>query len=277
MTHKELTWNTDDGIQIFGQYWTPENENIKAVICLVHGFGEHSSRYAHVADFFTKNNYALLTCDLRGHGKSKGARGHTTSYDALLNDVDILLGKAETLFPNTKKILYGHSMGGGIVANFILRRKSNIVGAILSSPFFKTAFEPPKIKIMAGKLFENLLPSLSLPSGLDASAISRDQKVVDKYTKDPLVHGKISAKMGMVLIDNGQWALDNASKLDIPVLMFHGTDDQLTSHNASESFANNAGEKIKFVSYPGLFHETHNEPEKSSVFAEMLQFCNSIT
>ena len=276
MIHKELTWNTDDGIQLFGQYWKPDDEKIKAVICLVHGFGEHSSRYVHVADFFTKNNYALLAFDLRGHGKSKGPRGHASSYDALLNDVDVLLAKADTLFPNCKKILYGHSMGGGIVANFILRRKSTIEGAILSSPFFKTAFEPPKIKIMAGKFFENLLPTLSLPSGLDVSAISRDQKVVDKYSKDPLVHGKISAKMGMILIDNGQWALDNASKLSTPVLMFHGTADQLTSFAASESFAQNAGDKIKFVPYEGLFNETHNEPDKATVLAEMLQFCNSI-
>ena len=105
MIHKELTWNTDDGIQLFGQYWKPDDEKIKAVICLVHGFGEHSSRYVHVADFFTKNNYALLAFDLRGHGKSKGPRGHASSYDALLNDVDVLLAKADTLFPNCKKIL----------------------------------------------------------------------------------------------------------------------------------------------------------------------------
>ena len=82
--------------------------------------------------------------------------------------------------------------------------------------------------------------------------------------------------MGKMLIEKGQWELDNPSKLSIPVLMFHGTADQLTSFAASESFAQNAGDKIKFVPYEGLFHETHNEPEKATVLAEMLQFCNSI-
>lgn len=276
MIHNELTWNTADNLKIYGQTWAPASKDIKAVVCLVHGFGEHSSRYEHVAAFLTKNQYALIAYDLRGHGKSKGQRGHTPSYEAMLNDVDLLLDQADILFPEKKKILYGHSMGGGIVANYILQRKSNIVGAILSSPFFKTAFEPPKLKIMAGKFFENIFPSLSLPSGLDASHISKDPKVVEKYKNDPLVHGNISAKMGMVLIDNGLWALENAHNLKIPVLLFHGSGDLITSHAASAQFAKNAGGLLKFVSFPNLYHETHNEPQKDMVFEEILEFCNQI-
>lgn len=276
MKHHELTWNTFDGIKIFGQYWTPDAQDAKAVVCLVHGMGEHSSRYEHVAQYLTDNGFVLLTMDLRGHGHSKGNRGHTPSYEALLNDVEKLLDEADELFPGKKKFLYGHSMGGGLVGNFILKRKRTIAGAILSSPYFKLSFEPPKVKIMAGKLFENLLPSLSLPTGLDANHISHDVEVVNKYKNDPLVHDKISAKMGMAVIDNGQWAIDHAASLSVPTLIYHGSGDQLTSHDGSKEFAQNAGKNARFVSLKDLYHETHNEVEKEQVFKMIVDFCNGL-
>ena len=182
MKNTILNWKSNDGLNVFGQKWENETDAPKAVICLVHGFGEHSSRYDHVAQFFTDNGYAMIAFDQRGHGRTEGKRGHFVSYDEVLNDVDNLLNQAEINFPNLPKILYGHSMGGNVVANYALKRQpKNIKGVILSSPFFNTAFQPPAIKLAAGRLMRNIFPSFSLPSGLDANDISRDKDVVKKY------------------------------------------------------------------------------------------------
>ena len=81
MKNTLLSWKSNDGLAIFGQKWESETIAPKAVICLVHGFGEHSSRYEHVAQFFTDNQYGVITYDARGHGKSEGKRGHFVSYD----------------------------------------------------------------------------------------------------------------------------------------------------------------------------------------------------
>lgn len=269
MNATELSWKTSDGINIYGKKWET-NMPIKAVICLMHGMGEHINRYEHVAQMFNNNGYAVIGCDQRGHGKSGGKRGHFPDFETFLNDVDSLLMQASMNFPDAKQILYGHSMGGNLVANYLLRRQPKITGAILSSPYFQLAFQPSKVTLAIGKLMKGILPALSLSSGLDSSAISRDTNEVKKYNNDPLVHDKVSAKMGIEMIETGQWAIDNAEKLTIPTLVYHGTADRLTSHHGSELFAEKTGKLVTFISLEGLYHETHNEPEKLEVFKKII-------
>ena len=138
MKNTILNWKSNDGLDIFGQKWENETVAAKAVICLVHGFGEHSSRYEHVAQFFTDNNYAVITYDARGHGRSGGRRGHFPSYDEFMNDIDNLLKQADNNFPNLPKIVYGHSMGGLTCLTFLMNNpKLNLTGAIFTAPFLK--------------------------------------------------------------------------------------------------------------------------------------------
>ena len=275
MNATELSWNTSDGINIYGKIWHT-NMPLKAIICIMHGMGEHINRYNHVAEMFTTNGYAVIGCDQRGHGKSGGKRGHFPDFETFLNDVDTLLMQASTHFPDAKQILYGHSMGGNLVANYLLRRQPNIAGAILSSPYFQLAFQPSAGKLKIGRLLKGIFPSLSMSSGLDANAISRDADVVKKYLNDPLVHDKVSAKMGIEMIETGQWAINNAEKLTIPTLVYHGTADRLTSHHGSELFTQNAGKLVTFISLEGLYHETHNEPEKKEVFKKIIFWLNDL-
>ena len=276
MKNTILNWKSNDGLEIFGQKWENETIPAKAVICLVHGFGEHSSRYDHVAQFFTDNNYAVIAYDHRGHGRSGGKKGHFVSYDEFMNDVENLVKQADANFPNLPKILYGHSMGGNVVANYAIKRNPKVAGVILSSPFFNTAFQPPAIKLAAGRLMRNLIPGFSLPSGLDVNSISRDKEVVKKYSEDPMVFDSISSKMGIELLEFGQEAINNAAQLKLPTLVFHGTADLLTSFESTKQFVANAGSNITFIPYEGLYHECHNEPEKELVLKNILIWCNNL-
>ncbi len=276
MKNTILNWKSNDGLEIFGQKWESETSTPKAVICLVHGFGEHSSRYEHVAQFFTDNQYAVIAYDHRGHGHSGGRKGHFVSYDEFINDVENLVKQADINFPNLPKIVYGHSMGGNVVANYGIKKQPKVAGIILSSPFFNTAFQPPAIKIAVGKFMRNLIPTLSLPSGLDVNAISRDKDVVKKYSADPMVFDIISSKMGIELIEFGQEAINDAAQLSLPTLVFHGTADQLTSFEATQQFVAKAGKNITFIPYEGLYHECHNEPEKELVLKNILNWCNNL-
>lgn len=275
MTATELSWKTSDGLTIYGKKWKT-NMPTKAVVCIMHGMGEHINRYEHVAEMFTTNGYAVIGCDQRGHGKSEGKRGHFPDFEIFLNDIDALLKTASIHFPDAKQVLYGHSMGGNLVANYLLRRQPKITGAILSSPYFQLAFQPSAGKLFIGKLLKGIFPTLSMSSGLDSSAISRDVDVVKKYNEDPLVHDKISAKMGIEMIETGQWAIDNADKLDIPTLVYHGTADRLTSHHGSELFTEKTGKLVTFISLEGLFHETHNEPEREDIFKKVILWLNAL-
>ena len=103
-----------DGLQLFFRHWLPENRVVSCV-CLVHGLGEHSQRYSHMADFMNSQAIAVLGFDLRGHGRSQGQRGHAPSLDALMADIQLLIEQSTGLFPDLPCFLYGHSLGGLLV------------------------------------------------------------------------------------------------------------------------------------------------------------------
>lgn len=271
MIHEEFSGKAIDSLEIYAQRWTPENE-VKAVICLVHGMGEHSGRYEHVARFFVEKGYAFLAYDHRGHGRSKGSRGHCPTYELLLGGVSDLLNKAEELYPGKPRFLYGHSMGGNVVLNYGLRKNPDIKGIIATGPWLKLAFEPPKIQVSVGKFIGKIWPGFTQSTKLESAAISRIPEEVEKYENDPLVHDKISTAMFFSCYDAGFWALENAANMKLPVLLVHGTADRLTSQPASEEFSKKASENVKFVAWQGLFHEIHNEPEKEQVFNTMLDW-----
>ncbi len=273
MQHFQFEWQTKDGLRLYAQGWQPETEPT-ATVCLVHGLGEHSGRYAHLAAFLNQTGYALLTFDLRGHGKSEGQRGHTPSYEALLDDISHLLEEAAERYPDRPRFLYGHSLGGNLVINHSLRRRPQLTGVIATGPLLRPGFEPPAWKLTLGKIMYSLWPTLSMANELDRQGLSRDPEVVRAYNNDPLVHGRISARLAMDVLQAGLWALEQATKFPLPLLLMHGDADRLTSAQASRAFAAQAGDVCTLRIWDGFYHEIHNEPEQEQVFEYLLEWLN---
>jgi alpha-beta hydrolase superfamily lysophospholipase len=269
MTHTEFSIDTQDGLQLYGQSWEPD-EKPKAVVCLLHGFKEHSSRYSHLAKALVNNAYSMFAIDLRGHGKSQGRRGDTPSYNALLDDIDQLYKTAEERYPDTPCYLYGHSLGGNIALNYIFSPRRKPAGAIISGPWLRLSFEPPAARVTLARIMNGIWPTFSQPVGLETAALSRDTQIVNAYENDPLVHDQISARMYLEIHMAGLRALDHAAKLSVPILLMHGSADRICSPDASGEFAASAGELCTFKLWDGFYHEIHNEPEKDEVFAYLL-------
>lgn len=258
-------WIASDGTGLFAQSWKPKGI-VKAVIALVHGLGEHSSRYAHWAAMFCRKEMAFVTMDLRGHGHSGGKKGHTPSYDMLMQDVQLLIDKSAELFPGVPVVLYGHSMGGNLVANYILIKNPGVSACIITSPWLKLSFDVPKAKLLAGKLVQGIFPSFSQPSGLIADNLCRDKKVVQDYMNDPLVHSKISITLFSSVYKNGLEAIRRAGDVSIPCLLVHGSDDQITSPKGSKEFAEGNPRRVTLKIWDAGYHELHNEPFQKEVF-----------
>jgi alpha-beta hydrolase superfamily lysophospholipase len=269
----ESGWENKDGTKFYVQGWEPE-ANPKAVVCLVHGHGEHVGRYTHVGEAFTNAGYVLTGFDERGHGKTSGARGYVPSYEAMMDDIADFMAMMEKRYPGLPKFLYGHSMGGNQVINFAMRRKPALTGVIATGPWLKLAFDPPAMQVFLGRMMNNIHPAFTQSSGLETSALSRDQKVVDAYNADPLVHDKISARLFVGMYESGLWAFDHAAEFPLPLLLMHGTGDRITSSQASAEFAKNAGAKATFRGWDGLYHEIHNDPEKAEVLKTMIDWMN---
>jgi alpha-beta hydrolase superfamily lysophospholipase len=167
-------------------------------------------------------------------------------------------------------------MGGNIVFNFLLRRQTDITGAIITSPWLKLSNEPPVILKKLVSALRWVLPNVTINSGLDTNAISTQTEEVKKYREDPLNHGRISFRLFHEIVFWGNWVIENASELVVPTLLMHGTADKITSPEASEHVFESNRDKINFVSWEGKFHELHNENVRHEVAEAIIRWMHQI-
>jgi acylglycerol lipase len=274
MRHFESSWVAKDGLKTYFQGWETEDKP-RAAVCLVHGLGEHSGRYLHVAEHLTAAGFTVLTMDLRGHGKSAGARGHIVSIDNFLDDIDFLLKQAEDRYPGKPRFLYGHSLGGILVLFYTLKRQPELAGVVATSSGLRTALEKQTAKVALSRTLAAFLPKLSMPSGLNAADISRDSDVVRIYQNDPLVHDRASLSFAKAMFDALPWTFQHAREFKPPLLLVHGTEDKIAFASGSQEFASLVPGDCTLKLWEGLYHETHNEPEKEQVLAFLISWLQS--
>ena len=239
--------------------------------------GDHSGWFKELVDFFVSNNLAVLTFDLRGHGKSDGKRGHISSYKVLMKDIDLLLNIAKENFKEVPLFLYGHSFGGNQVLNYELRYHPDIAGIIVSAPWLSLYSNPSKIKLYFTFFMSKIKPSFNVDNVVEGANLSHNPEIAINQKKDPLVHNFVSASLFSNAYKAGEWAIDNASKLDIPLLLFHGDLDKITSPIASEAFIKKAPANLTtFKLWKGLYHSLHNEISNRDIFINILNWVNYI-
>lgn len=271
----EWTWKSFDGLEMFARGWLPDG-NLKGVVYLVHGLGEHTGRYEHVGAAFNAAGYALLGADLRGHGKSGGARGHAPSWDAYFNDIDSMLVECERRYPSMPRFLYGHSLGGLIALSYSLSRKPNARGVIVSSPGLMSAIHEQKVKLLVAKILGSIAPTFTLPSELVNEHISRDPRVVQAYVSDPLVHDRITTSFGKAGLQATDLVFARAAQFPVPLLIAYGSADPIAFPRGSERFAALVPPALVTVKrYEGLYHEIHNEPEQAQVFKDYIAWLDA--
>lgn len=265
MPNFEFTRTAFDGIKLYYQGWEAEKKP-KGVICLVHGLGEHSGRYTHWGEMLNQAGYHLLSYDLRGHGKSGGKRGHVSSFLDYVRDTGALLGEAVKKYPGMPLFMYGHSLGGIITVEYVLRRKPKLNGVVVSALSIRTSLQEQKAKIMLSKILGSIIPKSTISSGLVPSTISRDPEVVRRYVDDPLVHHQVSLGWGKSALQTITWIDQHASEWTLPVLFMHGEKDELGYAEGSREYASKIKADCTLKIWPGMYHEVHNEPEKDEVF-----------
>ncbi len=255
--------------RLYRQSWQPDGDT-RAAVLLVHGLGEHSSRYGYVASSLTQRGFALHTLDHYGHGKSDGHGGHVPRFSVFLDGVTALLADVKETSADLPLFLLGHSMGGLITARFLMTRQDEFRGAALSGPAFKSDEAPPAFVLWLNRLLSALLPTLPMIA-LDPAMVSRDRAVVEAYVNDPLVHhGKLTSRLIAEMAKAMDDTLARAAEVTLPLLTMHGDADKLTSPDGSTEFHAGAGSSDKTLKiYPGLFHEIFNEPERDAVLADL--------
>jgi alpha-beta hydrolase superfamily lysophospholipase len=266
MKHLETAYKTHDGKELYLQAWMADAP--KAAMLLVHGLGEHSSRYLHLVEKLNEAGVSVFTFDGRGHGKSAKDKPDAffESADVYLKDIDALFGKVKSYSPGLPAFIYGHSMGGGLVAGYVLKYKPEAAGVVLSSPAIKEAEGTSKILIALSSMISKYFPKLKALK-LDANKVSRIPEEVQKYLQDPLVYTEaIPARTGYELLQLMNYIQGNASEFNLPVLLIHGSDDGLTNPKGSELLfekAKSADKTLKI--FPGGYHELINDLDRDEV------------
>jgi alpha-beta hydrolase superfamily lysophospholipase len=260
-----------DGRILNGVIRSP-GERIRGVIILVHGLGEHIRRYDQWGGYFVDAGFAFTGMDLPGHGYSDGRRGHFRFSD-LHEMITVLISECKKTFPGIPVIVYGHSLGGLIVLDYILRKKPAVKGAIVTSPLLKLAFEPDKFRLLLAKIVKYILPGLIQPTSLIADHLSHDPSVVEQYKNDALVHDKVSIGAFSDMMNSAAFSLSHSGDLKLPVVLLHGSDDLICSPEGSREFASGTS-FCDLKIWDSGHHELHNEPFRKDVFKYIMDWMN---
>lgn len=276
MKYFAFSFSSKDSLLLQGRVWLSQNSNPNGSVFLVHDLGEHSARYAHVGEEFSKKGYNFIGFDLRGHGLSEGKKGHASKFTDLINDIEQLICQTKKRFgfSRDKRILYGQGLGGNLVLNYILKRKPHVAGAIITSPVLSTHLTRTKVQVTWLNLIVNILPKIRFNNHIKSESLTRDLAYVNAYQKDVYNHRKISARLALETFRNGKYVLTNADSIDMPLLVMHGTSDRITPPTVSKSIAEKVGNMAKIVLWENAFHELHNDNDKELVLKTMIDWLN---
>jgi alpha-beta hydrolase superfamily lysophospholipase len=265
---------TDDGLALHLRVWPAGNPR-RGLVVLVHGLGEHIDRYDHVAQRLNALGFAVVGYDHRGHGRSPGPRGGMPCDDALCADLGRVLYAARESFPGPL-VLLGHSLGGLIAGRFVTEGLQPVPAKwwraidalVMSSPALDPGTSAVQKLLLA--MVAPALPNLAVNNGLKVDWISRDANVVKAYAADPLVHDRITGRLGLFFARQGPAVIAAAPRWTTPTLLMWAGADRCVSPMGSAAFAAAApGGIVTVREWPGLFHEIFNEPEQGDVLKVM--------
>lgn len=265
MSESELSIATADGKQLFTREWKPV-QAARAVIVLIHGLGEHSGRYPHVAAALNAAGYAVIAPDLRGHGHTAGIRGHIPSMAIAMEDIRRVIEEAGRRYPGLPQFLYGHSLGGSLVLKYILTIPSTLRGAIVTGPGLAVSTPVTGLKLAAARLLYRLAPSFTMPNGLDLTGLSSDPAVIQRVQSDPYYHTRASVQLGLDAIKQGEWLQTQTGQVPVPLLIMQGTADRVVNLAATRCFSKNITGDVTYREWEGWYHELHNEPGRAEFF-----------
>ncbi len=265
---------TDDGLALHLRTWPAERAR-RGVVVLVHGLGEHVERYDHVARRLAAQGWAVVGYDHRGHGRSPGQRGGMPADESLCADLGRVLYAAREAFPGPL-VLVGHSLGGLVAGRFVAEGLQPRPAAwwrpvdalVMSSPALDPGTNAVQKLLLA--VVAPMLPDLAVGNGLKVDWISRDARVVQAYAADPLVHDRITGRLGLFVARQGPAVIAAAPRWTTPTLLMWAGADRCVAPAGSAAFA--AGAPAAVVTareWPGLFHEIFNEPEQDAVLAAL--------
>ena len=267
MIERECTFQNADGITIGYREWLPDDGHIRAVVFILHGLGEHSGRYRHVAEPLTDVGFACYGIDHLGHGNSGGTRAYIPDAQLAIDDLDQLCGIVSAEHPELPALLFGHSMGSLIGLGFALQHPDRLHGvATTGTPLHGERNRPAWLVSLCLKA-ANYFPKLRLSPPGGPSVLTADKDMLREWLADPLIDkGMWRVGTSAALVRLARNICEQAHNLKLPLLIMHGEGDHLVPASGSAFLAEAAGSTdVTLKLYSDLRHELVNEVNREEI------------
>lgn len=241
------------GGRLFLRSWHPASAP-RGVVVICHGLNAHSGQYAWPAEQMAAAGYAVYAGDLRGRGKSDGARFYVEELGDWVADVALVVRTAKAREPGLKVVLLGHSAGGVVACLYAIDHQAEISGLVCESFAFRVP--APGFALSAIKGLAKIAPTLGVLK-LKMRDFSRDPEVVRRLEADPLTLNETQPAATIAALVRGTERLEaEMGRITLPLLILHGTADKATRPAGSEIFAREAGSPDKDLKlYEGHVHD----------------------
>ncbi len=303
MLHEVKFDSYNERDKVYGWIYVPASE-IKGVVQLVHGFGEHSRRYLHMIVALMDAGYVVAADDHVGHGKTAlendtwgnwGNKGPQT----MMEDEYRLMKLVKEKYPDLPYFMYGHSMGSIILRQFMAKYGNELAGAIICGtvgpdviPYAKGIellkplvdsgkgddSDPDLLGVLLGGLFERIEEVK-----LGNEWICHDPYVQMDHAMDPFDAFTQPTSNEALLqfiemveeVNSEEWAA--AVPLDLPIYNIAGDEDPCGAFGEGvrtvTGWLVNSDHNVEEKIYEGYRHEIHNYKDlKDEVEAEIVKF-----
>ncbi len=251
-----------DGAELFYRAWLPEQSTTRAVI-LFHRGHEHSGRWQDAVDKLDLPDFALFAWDARGHGRSPGERGYAENLGVLTRDVDAFVGHVSRHYgiPMENIVVFAHSVGSVLVANWVHDYAPKIRALVLGSPALRVRLYVP-FAIPGLRLLLKFKPKAFVNSYVKAKLLTHDPAKIASYNADPLITRCIAVNLLVDLFDAGRKLVEDAAAITVPTLVLTSGADWVVDQDIQRQFFERLGSPVKEMHvYPGFFHDTFNEQD----------------
>ena len=274
-------YHTNDGTRNTCYYALQEKPRGSVVI--VHGFTEYSGRYMEMMYYYFEAGYSVYFLEQRGHGRSgrkvrSVSHVHVGSFNEYVGDLKYLMDHVvNRLEPETRKLLFCHSMGGAVGALFLEQYPEYFTAAVLSSPMIAIHYgDTPKFLLKAYSDISYILGRMGRPlpgnhdftgeddfensCSLSPARYARDMEERRTHRAYQTSTGTLGwARAAMKASDR---LLADAGRIAVPLLICQAGLETLVDNGAQERFASLV-DGAELIRFPAAKHEIFNGDDET--------------
>ena len=286
---ERFQFTSADGLSIACVKWSG-HQNIRGVVQIAHGLGEHMGRYAELAETLVYGEFVVYGNDHRGHGLTARASGSfgefgPGGFNQLVGDMFSLTTIAKQEHPGKPHILVGHSMGSFAAQQFILDHSHSIDGLALSGSGALDGLVRLAQSISAGEDPMKLMNAPFEPARTPCDWLSRDNAEVDAFIDDPLCFASLKSGSMKSFLETSSRLADSKEirkvREALPIYVFSGSDDPIGERLEGvrvllDRYRSAGITSIAHDFYPGGRHEMLHELNRREVFTNLLIWISGI-